>query len=588
MLRKKQAIKKVKVWLKKSKVLSIIIFTPALLLFTTYNLVYLNRVFPGVFISDIKVSGLKTNEGVQTLSNAVITPEKISILYDNKTFDIKTSAIEFSYNYPQSIEAAYSLDRTGNILGDFYQRLKAPFRRKNLGLRFDFDEEKLNKELISIIEQVEVEAIGPSVELVDGKLVVKKGSSGILVDTKKLRVEIGQVLAFTKEAPIKLPLNSVNPTIDETQANDLEKRGTSLLGKSLVLESEEDNFIYEENELLTFLFVDGEYDKQNIQTIISSVADFINRKPQNSIFIYEQGKVKEFAPAKDGLKVDENLLETNIVETLRSLETNDKLIAKVNIPVKKTAPKVKTQDINDLGIKGLVGKGSSHFAGSIPSRVHNITLSASKFNGVLLKPGEILSFNDILGDVSAYTGYQQAYIIKGGRTVLGDGGGVCQVSTTLFRAILNAGLPIVERRAHSYRVGYYEQGSAPGLDATVYGPYIDLKFKNDTPGHLLIQSRIDPKTTSLVFEIYGTSDGRIATTSQPVVTNVTSPPENLYQDDPTLPQGTLKQIDFKAWGAKVSYNYKVKRDGEILYEKTFYSNYRPWQAVYLRGTGPVI
>ncbi len=171
---------------------------------------------------------------------------------------------------------------------------------------------------------------------------------------------------------------------------------------------------------------------------------------------------------------------------------------------------------------------------------------------------------------------------------MGDGGGVCQVSTTLFRSILNAGLPIIERQAHAYRVGYYEQDSSPGIDATVYAPSPDLKFKNDTPAYILIEARADPKNYSLVFELYGTSDGRVATISKPIVTNVSAPPEDLYQDDPTLPAGTIKQIDFKAWGAKVTFNYAVKRDSTEIYSKTFISNYRPWRAVYLRGTGPAI
>ena len=587
MLRNKQAGKKVKAWLKKSLAFFLIIFTPAVLIFATYNLVYADKVFPGVFIAETYVGGLKTNEGVRALSEAINPPEKISLEYDGKTFDIAVETIDFSYNYPQSIKAAYTLDRTGNILLDSYQRINAPFRHKNLGLRFDFDEEELAKELINVIEQVEVEAVSPSVELVKTAVLVKKGSPGILVDLKKLRVEIGQNLAFAKETPIKLPLKIVDPTIDETQAKEIEIRATNLLGKSLVLETDDNNFIYEEGEIIAFLFVDGEYSRQNIQTIITRVADTLNRKPQNSIFTYEQGRVKEFAPAKDGLKVDQELLENKIVGNLRSLETSDKLVANIDIPVERTAPKVRTEDVNELGIKELIGRGVSRFVGSIPSRAYNITLSASKFNGTLIKPGEIFSFNDTLGDVSAYTGYQQAYIIKNGRTVLGDGGGVCQVSTTFFRAVLNAGLPIAERRAHSYRVSYYEQDSAPGFDATVYGPLIDLKFKNDTPGHLLVQTRVDPKTSSLVFEIYGTDDAREVEITKPVITSVTAPPEDLYQDDPTLPTGTIKQVDFKAWGAKVNFNYKVTRNGEELFSKTFYSNFRPWQAIYLRGTGPV-
>ena len=203
----------------------------------------------------------------------------------------------------------------------------------------------------------------------------------------------------------------------------------------------------------------------------------------------------------------------------------------------------------------------------------------------MVPPNEIFSFNEVLGDVSSYTGYKAAYVIMEGKTVLGDGGGVCQVSTTLFRAVLSAGLPIMERRAHAYRVGYYEQGSSVGLDATVYSPTTDFKFKNDTANYLLIQPTIDNNNYSLIFEIYGTSDGRVATTTKPIISSQIAPADDLYIDDPTLPLGNVKQTEHKAWGAKVSFNYHVERDGQVLIDQKFSSNYRPWQAVYLRGSG---
>jgi vancomycin resistance protein YoaR len=152
---------------------------------------------------------------------------------------------------------------------------------------------------------------------------------------------------------------------------------------------------------------------------------------------------------------------------------------------------------------------------------------------------------------------------------------------------LDSGLPIIERNPHSYRVSYYEQDSGPGIDATVYSPYVDLKFKNNTPNHLLIQTDINTSSYFLSFEIYGTPDGRKVTMTDPVILSSTPPPEDKYVDDPSLPQGEIEQIEHKAWGAKVSFDYKVIKDNFVIYEKTFYSNYRPWQAVYLRGTGSV-
>ena len=206
-------------------------------------------------------------------------------------------------------------------------------------------------------------------------------------------------------------------------------------------------------------------------------------------------------------------------------------------------------------------------------------------HGVLIAPGEVISYNKIVGDISASTGWQAAYIIKDGRTVLGDGGGVCQGSTTLFRAAMDAGLPILERQAHAYRVHYYEEGGyKPGIDATVFAPSVDLKIKNDTPGYLLIQTTIDLKKLTLAIDLYGTSDGRKAQISDHKILSQSPAPPALYQDDPTLPKGVTKQVDWSASGAKTVFTYKVIRGNETLINQQFISNFRPWQAVYLVGT----
>ena len=169
---------------------------------------------------------------------------------------------------------------------------------------------------------------------------------------------------------------------------------------------------------------------------------------------------------------------------------------------------------------------------------------------------------------------------------MGDGGGVCQVSTTLFRAALNAGLPIIERRAHSYRVYYYEQGYPVGLDSTVYDPTTDLKIKNDTGNYVLLQTKIDTKNMHLTFELYGANDGRIVEISKPVITQSTPPPPDQYVDDPNIAAGIVKQVEHSAWGAKVVFEQKVTKGGELIFSKKFFSTYKPWANVYLKGTGP--
>ena len=300
---------------------------------------------------------------------------------------------------------------------------------------------------------------------------------------------------------------------------------------------------------------------------------------------FQNGRVIEFKPSKNGQDADiDGLTKKLSAKTDNIVFSGISQTVTIEIPIKITEPEITTEKANDMGIRELIGRGTSLFQHSIPGRIHNVNLAAARMNGVLIAPDEVFSFNNALGDISAFTGYKQAYIIQGGRTVLGDGGGVCQVSTTLFRALLDAGLPIVERRAHAYRVGYYEQDSLPGIDATVFSPTVDLKFKNDTGHHILIQTVIDLNTLSLAFELYGTKDGREVALTKPIITSTSPALPDVHQDDPTLSKGQVRQVDFAAAGAKVYFTRKVMRNGEEIISETFSSNYRPWQAVFLHGT----
>ena len=170
--------------------------------------------------------------------------------------------------------------------------------------------------------------------------------------------------------------------------------------------------------------------------------------------------------------------------------------------------------------------------------------------------------------------------------MLDDGGGICQVSTTIFRAALNAGLPIVSRTAHAYRVSYYEQkGFKAGFDATVWAPAVDLMFKNDTSHHILVQIVVDLPSAKIEVDLYGTSDGRRVELSEPVLSNFQPALPDKYQDHPTLPKGTVKQVDFAASGVTSVFKRKVFKDGLVIIDESFTSRFRPWQAIFLVGTG---
>ena len=326
------------------------------------------------------------------------------------------------------------------------------------------------------------------------------------------------------------------------------------------------------------------YSEQEMQTVFAELKQKVDIKPIDPLFNFENNRVVAFRLGSDGKAVDEETLKDVILSQSRSALLSEKpQQVTIAVPVRRVPSAVAEDRASNLGIKEVVGEGTSRFLNSIENRIFNISLAATRLNGTIIKPGEVFSFNKAVGDISAFNGYRQAYVISGGKTVLGDGGGVCQVSTTLFRAALNAGLPIVERNPHAYRVSYYEAETGPGIDAAIYTPNVDLQFKNDTPNHLLIQTYIDLETQRLTFALYGTSDNREVSVGKPVVLSETPAPEPSYQDDPNMPKGQEKQIDFAAAGANVYFTRTVTKDGETKTDK-YTSNYRPWQAVYLRGT----
>lgn len=551
-----------------------------------YQLAFFGRIYPNIYITAVDVSGLTPEEATSILEKRIKEPKKVTIVTSDQSFDIDLTQLEFSYDFEKSAYSAYGIYRTGNVVYDIVGSVKSLWEKTTKGVRIDLNEEKLKETLSVLGGQIATEPVYPSLTFVDKQIVIKKGRAGADVDLTKLRAQIGEAISYTEAESIRVDLEVVDPTISDQEVEVLRKRAENLLGKSLKANFEFTTFTFNETEIFLLIDPKNGYSEAGVEALATTVASQIEREPQNAVFSFSDGKVTEFAPSKPGVALDTEKFVDAIEGKLRELETTDGKIANFEIPTKLTEPAITNESVNNLGIRELIGRGSSRFRGSIPTRVYNVNLAATRLNGALIKPGDTFSFNDALGDVSKLTGYKEAYIIKDGKTVLGDGGGVCQVSTTLFRAVLNAGLPIAERRAHAYRVGYYEQDSGPGLDATVYSPTTDFKFVNDTPAHILIQAYPDTKNLTLVFELYGTSDGRVATTTKPITTGVTPPPEDLYQDDPTLPSGTIKQVEHKAWGAKTVFDYKVERDGQVIYEKTFVSNYRPWQAVYLRGTGP--
>jgi vancomycin resistance protein YoaR len=262
----------------------------------------------------------------------------------------------------------------------------------------------------------------------------------------------------------------------------------------------------------TRLNVSYAVNNQAIEKYLQDLAAKSDSEPVNAAFSFEDGKTAAFTAEQDGTKLNIEKSTPLIAE----LFSNSSTLAenkKLELPYDVTKPSISASEINNLGINTLIGEGRSNFRGSTSSRIHNIKTAVKKFNGALIKPGEEFSFVGTLGEVDDKSGYLPELVIKKNRTEPEFGGGVCQVSTTVFRAAIYSGLKITARRNHAYPVSYY---NPQGMDSTIYVPRPDLKFINNTPGHILIQSKIIG--TELIFDFYGTNDGRIVAVDGPKIT----------------------------------------------------------------------
>jgi vancomycin resistance protein YoaR len=556
---------------------------------TGFEIRYWKRIYPGIQVGGADLGGMSFEEAVNQIAVRAETVKELVFKRGVNRWVIPIADIGLVYEPTTSALEAILSGRSGDIGSDLGLKLRAMNKGVCLDPIWNWDSTRLDQMIASMAAQIDVPPMEPEIVMGVNKseIDVTSGENGYQTNTELLKSKIRTVVRNWGENEIEIPVTEIKPKLTDEQIEAVKSKARSVLGKKIVIEYAEgkQNWEVDDEQMLTWLDLQtGVWNRGKVKDWIRELAQTVNRPAQNSTFRFlGEGKVEEFEPAREGVTVLEENTTEMVMAVLENIAENTE-IQVVDLEIRTTEPEIATGDANSLGIKELIGKGESWFTGSITNRIFNLKKAADTLNGILVAPDQVFSFNQAVGEVSANTGYKQAYIIKEGKTILGDGGGVCQVSSTLFRAILAAGLPIEERTAHAYRVSYYEVKYQPGFDATVFQPAPDLKFLNDTGNHILIQTRYDEKTKYLAFELYGTGDGRKVEISKARVWDVVSPPPDLYQDDPTLPVGKVVQTEHSAWGAKVAFDWKVARGEEILQQRTFYSNYRPWQAVYLRGT----
>jgi vancomycin resistance protein YoaR len=491
---------------------------------------------------------------------------------------------------------AYNYGRSGGLIHQLGARFYHVANHSNLTLDYTLNPDLLKKALQAEFSAFESPARESQI-LVGADpttFTFTKENNGRGFNYKKIIDNTDKQLRAFKNAPLEMILGDQIPTITQTDAETLRPQITRLntLNENLIVFYNDSEVKAKLKPFATWLEIARDDANNLVLTVkkdmltgtLESLGQHVNREPSNAKFQMKDGKVVEFSVSRNGQALDFDATYTAINQALvtdRLATPSENKELRLAAIVKETEPEVSTGSVNDLGIKELIGVGKSNFSGSPTNRRTNIGVGAAKLNGVLIAPGEEFSLIKTLGSIDAENGFLPELVIKGDRTIPEFGGGLCQVGTTTFRMALDAGLPITERRNHSYRVRYYEPA---GTDATIYDPKPDFRFVNDTGKHILVQTIVDGD--NLRFEMWGTKDGRTVYQSTPKIYNITQPGPTKLVESEELKPGEKKCVETAHPGADASFTRTVTYADGTNKEEEWKSHYVPWQQVCLVGKDP--
>ncbi|MEW6566653.1 MAG: VanW family protein [Chloroflexota bacterium] len=561
------------------------------------RLVYLGRALPGVSAAGLSLGGRSQGEIEAALAQALTYPETglIALQDGGRLWAARPIELGVWVDVSAMARQALSIGRRGNLLERFEEQFDAWTQGVAVSPVVVFDQRLGATYLERLAQQIDQPVIEATLSVRGLEVEMRQGQIGRRLDVPATLAALAPVVTRLYDAQVPLVIDESPPVVlDASQQAALARE---MLSQPLVLTAEGTGPWAIQPaalaEMLRFNVASDNagsnyqlgVDAEQMRQFLEPLAPTLERQPENARFIFndETRQLDLLRPAVIGRTLD-------IPTTIEAV--NDGLNAgqhQLGLVFQTTDPAVGSDaTAAELGISENVVAVSTYFAGSSPARMNNIATAAGAFHGLLVAPGETLSMADVLGEISLDTGYQEALIIYGDRTINGVGGGVCQVSTTLFRAVFFAGYQIDERHPHAYRVSYYEQRcnlgtTCAGFDATVFAPLVDFRFTNDSPNWLLMETYI--YGTQLLWKFYSTSDGRQVQWTTTGLRNVVEAPEPLYRENPDLERGEIKQVDYQADGADITVTRTVTRGGEVIHQDTFRTRYLPWRAIYEYGPG---
>lgn len=578
-----------------------------LLLFSLIvSLLNLGSVYPNVSVGDVELGGVRRTQAAGLLAAELNYPQTgtVTLSYGGRTWTFTPAQLGLRLDAEASAEAAYDFGRSIWPWESVAEKVQVLRGGAVLAPRLTFDGQAASNALLQIAQELNQPTVEAELAVNGLEVQVSPGQVGLTLDIQTTTAYLAVQMLSMQDTEVPLAVVQQAPRILDVSAQAEIAR--SILSQPLTITPGGDYagnpepWVFEPEQLAAMLkiervdYEDGArfqigLDTQQLGAFIATLAPEVAADPENARFIFndDSRQLEVIEPAVIGRRLE---VETSVEHINQQLAQG---AHSIDLQYDFSNPEVTSNAVAaDLGITQLVSDETTYFYGSSTERMQNISTAAARFHGLLVAPGEVFSMVDNIGDISLDSGFAEALIIYGDRTIKGVGGGVCQVSTTLFRAVFFGGFPVVERSPHAYRVYYYElnasnhvDGTMAGLDATVYAPVVDFQFQNDTPYWLLMETYVDTAARTITWKFYSTSDGRSVEWDTTGLQNVQEAPDPIYEENDELAQGTVKQVDWEADGADVTVYRTVFRNGEVLFDDTFRTHYRPWAAVYQYGPG---
>jgi vancomycin resistance protein YoaR len=480
-----------------------------------YEQQYAGKFFPGVRVYSVDLGGKTRDEAQVLLENqtAGFTTQPLNLGWTDQQWTPTPGQLGMQVNLDRTLDNAYNVGRVGGMLDVWRDRWDVANEGRIVPLSVTLDEGKIQAYLQNeVAPKIDQEMKEGDVWLQGEQVKTSPSQEGRALNIYPAIQAIGNSIArMASNGRIDLPVTVTKPAVAQAEIDATAKQLQGLLSGPLVVRIGAKQFSLDARGISQKLLLlkrsadpaatkhyDVVFQEENLKAVVADWADQVDTAPQNARFAWNNGQLTVLKESQDGIKVNQ---EKAIAAVKAALATTEKRT--VDLPTDTRQPKVSSKDIGALGIKELIGTGNTSFKGSSQERATNIKVAAQVLNGVVVPPGDTFSFLDAVAPITLDRGYVEGYVIAAERTQRGVGGGVCQVSTTVFRAAFWSALQVTERHQHAYRVSWYESKGEPvGFDAAVFDPGTDLQFVNTTPGFLLVQSDLTGDELNVNF--YGT------------------------------------------------------------------------------------